>query len=280
KSITQASILQGSTAQGRSTMATRTLLRLAAAVALQIPLAPALLAQAPPPTFSQDVAPILQKNCQTCHRPGEGGPFALLTYADAKLMASSIKRVASQKTMPPWYADPKVGHFANDRSLSEQDIATLVAWANAGAPEGDKKVLSPPINWLEGWGIPKPDVVFQLPKPFNIPATGQIEDQYVIIPTVSTEDKWVQRREARPTNRPMVHHIIAYVREPGSNYFKNQKPGEFFVAPPAKENEKEDTSALPSDFLVGYAPGQPAEILQPGQAKLVKAGSDIVMEVH
>jgi len=260
-------------------MATRTLLRLAAAVALQIPLAPALLAQAPPPTFSQDVAPILQRNCQTCHRPGEGGPFALLTYADAKLMASSIKRVASQKTMPPWYADPKVGHFANDRSLSEQDIATLVAWANAGAPEGDKKVLSPPINWLEGWGIPKPDVVFQLPKPFNIPATGQIEYQYVIIPTGFTEDKWVQMAEARPTNRPMVHHIIAYVREPGSNYFKDQKAGVFFEAPPPKD-DKVDTSALPSDFLVGYAPGQPAEILQPEQGKLIKAGSDIVFEVH
>src|SRR5205085_12472676 len=109
---------------------------------------------------------------------------------------------------------------------------------------------------------------------------GTIDYQYVIIPTDFTEDKWVQMAEARPTNRPMVHHIIAYVREPGSNYFKNQKAGEFFVAPPAKENEKEDTSALPSDFLVGYAPGQPAEILQPGQAKLIKAGSDIVFQLH
>jgi hypothetical protein len=123
-------------------------------------------------------------------------------------------------------------------------------------------------------------VIFQLPKPFDIPASGTIEYQYVIIPTGFTEDKWVQMAEARPTNRPMVHHIIAYVREPGSSYFKDFKPGVFFVAPPAKSDEKADTSALPSDFLVGYAPGQPAEILQPGQAKLVKAGSDIVMEVH
>jgi hypothetical protein len=86
--------------------------------------------------------------------------------------------------------------------------------------------------------------------------------------------------EARPTNRPMVHHIIAYVREPGSSYFKDQKPGVFFEAPPAKAEEKTDTSALPSDFLIGYAPGQPAEVLGPGQAKLIKAGSDIVLEVH
>jgi len=261
-------------------MATRTLQRFVLAFAACAALACGLPAQAPPPTFSKDVALILQKNCQTCHRPGEGGPFSLLTYDDAKLMASSIKRVASQKSMPPWYADPKFGHFANDRSLSDKEIATLVAWANAGAPEGDKKDLPPPINWLEGWGIPKPDVVFQLPRPFNIPASGTIEYQYVIIPTGFTEDKWVQMAEARPTNRPMVHHIIAYVREPGSNYFKNQKPGEFFIAPPAKETEKEDTSALPSDFLIGYAPGQPPEILPEGQAKLVKAGSDLVLEVH
>ena len=259
---------------------TWTMQRLTLILALQITFAACLLAQSAPPTFSKDVAPILQKNCQTCHRTGEGGPFSLITYDDAKLMASSIKRVVSQKIMPPWYADPKFGHFANDRSLSEKEIATLVAWANAEAPEGDKKDLPPPINWLEGWNIPKPDVIFQLPKPFQIPASGTIEYQYVIIPTGFTEDKWVQMAEARPTNRPMVHHIIAYVREPGSSYFKEQKPGEFFVAPPSKEDEKADTSALPSDFLVGYAPGQPAEILQPGQAKLIKAGSDIVMEVH
>jgi hypothetical protein len=250
------------------------------ALAFLFSVAFSVLAQSPPPTFTKDVAPILQKNCQTCHRPGEGGPFPLITYADARLMATSIKRVVSQKTMPPWFADPSYGHFANDRSLPENDIRTLVAWVNAGAPEGDPKDLPPPVDWLEGWGIPKPDVIFQLPRPFQIPASGMVEYQYVIIPTGFTEDKWVQMAEARPTNRPMVHHIIAYIREPGSSYFKDQKPGVFFEAPPSRSDEKADTSALPSDFLVGYAPGQPAEILKPGQAKLVKAGSDIVLEVH
>ena len=107
-----------------------------------------------------------------------------------------------------------------------------------------------------------------------------VEYQYVILPTGFTKDMWVQAAEARPTDRSVVHHIIAFVREPGSNYFKGQKPGVFFEAPPPKQDEKNDTSALPSDFLVGYAPGQPAEILQPGQGKLIKAGSDIVLEVH
>ncbi len=107
-----------------------------------------------------------------------------------------------------------------------------------------------------------------------------VEYKYAIVPTGFTEDKWVQAAEVRPTERSVVHHIIAYVREPGSNYFKDQKPGVFFEAPPAKTDEKADTSALPSDFLVGYAPGQPAEVLPAGEAKLVKAGSDIVFEVH
>jgi hypothetical protein len=238
------------------------------------------LSQSPVPTFSKDVAPVLQKNCQTCHRPGEAAPFPLLTYEQARPWASSMKRVVSQKIMPPWYADPAVGHFSNNRALTAQEISTIVAWANAGAPEGDPKDMPPPKNWEEGWGMPKPDAVFQLPRPFQVPASGMVEYQYVIIPTGFTKDMWVQAAEARPTDRSVVHHIIAYLREPGSNYFKGQKPGVFFEAPPPAQDDKNDTSALASDFLIGYAPGQPAEILPPGQAKLIKAGSDIVLEVH
>jgi hypothetical protein len=232
------------------------------------------------PTFTKDVAPILQKNCQTCHRAGEAAPFPLLTYEEARPWASSIKLVVQQKIMPPWFADPAYGHFSNNRALTAKEISTLVAWANAGAPEGDPKDAPPPANFVEGWGIPKPDKIFELPRAFAVPASGMVEYQYVIFPTGFTEDKWVQMAEARPTERSVVHHIIAYVREPGSNYFKDQKTGVFFEAPPPKSDEKTDRSALPSDFLVGYAPGQPAEILSPGQAKLIKAGSDIVLEVH
>jgi hypothetical protein len=236
--------------------------------------------QSPAPTYTKDVAPILQKHCQTCHRPGEAGPFSMLTYEDTKPWAPMLKRAVQQKVMPPWFADPSYGHFANERSLTPEEIRTLVAWVNAGAQMGDAKDMPPPVHFEEGWGIPKPDVVFQLPKPFSVPDSGMLEYQYVIVPTGFTEDKWVQMMEVRPTDRSVVHHIIAYLREPGSNYFKEQKPGVFFEAPPPKADEKTDTSALPSDFLVGYAPGQPAEILSPGQAKLIKAGTDIVFEVH
>ncbi|HEY2547946.1 MAG TPA: hypothetical protein VGI46_17875, partial [Candidatus Acidoferrum sp.] len=235
----------------------------------------------PPSTFTKDVAPILQKHCQTCHRPGEAAPFSMLTYQDTRPWAGTIKMVVSQKIMPPWYADPKYGHFANERSLSADEIRTLVNWVNSGAQKGADADMPPPVqNFVEGWGIPAPDVIFQLPKPFPVPASGVMDYQYVIVPTGFTEDKWIQALEVRPTDRAVVHHIIAYLREPGSNYFKDQKKGVFFVAPPPKVDEKTDTSALPSDFLVGYAPGQPAEILHTGEGKLIKAGSDIVFEVH
>src|SRR5215475_14275124 len=232
------------------------------------------------PTYTKDVAPILQKHCQSCHRPGEAAPFSMLTYEETRPWAGAMKLAVRVKEMPPWFADPQIGHFSNERSLSQKDIDTIVAWATAGAPKGDPKDMPPPVNFLEGWDIPKPDVTFQLPKAFAVPESGMVDYQYVIVPTGFTEDKWVQAAEVRPTERSVVHHIIAYVREPGSNYFKDQKPGVFFVAPPAKTDEKADTSALPSDFLVGYAPGQPAEILHPGEGKLIKAGSDIVFEVH
>ena len=167
------------------------------------------------PTFSKEVAPVLQKHCQECHRPGEIGPFSLLTYKEARPWAKAIKTAVATKTMPPWHADPKYGKFANDRSLTREEIETLTAWVDGGAPEGDPKQLPPPAQFTEGWGIPKPDVVFELPKPYPIPATGTVEYLHWVVPSGFKTDKWVQFAEARPGDRMRVHHIIAFVREPG-----------------------------------------------------------------
>ena len=231
-------------------------------------------------TFSKDVAPVLQKNCQTCHRPGEAAPFSLLTYEQARPWAKAMKEAVRLKKMPPWFADPHYGKFSNDRSITPKDADVLAAWADAGAPEGDPKDLPPALHFVDGWSIPKPDVVYELPRAYPIPATGTIEYQKVIVPSGFTEDKWVQFAEARPDDRAHVHHMILFIREPESHWLRGvAKPGEFFVAPKVKD-ETVDTSALPSDFLVGYAPGQPAEMLPDGQAKLIKAGSDLVLEIH
>jgi hypothetical protein len=232
------------------------------------------------PTFSKDVAPLLQKHCQECHRPGEIGPFSLLTYKEARPWAAAIRTAVLAKTMPPWHADPKYGHFSNDRSLAKKDIDTIAAWAAAGAPEGNPKDLPPPAKFTDGWGIPKPDVVFQLPAPYQIPATGTIEYLHWVVPSGFKTDKWIQFAEARPGDRSHVHHIIAFVREPGSQWLKDAKPGVPFIPEKPKPDEKVDEAALPSDFLVGYAPGQPPEAFEPGRAKLVRAGSDIILQVH
>ncbi len=236
----------------------------------------ALAIAAPVPTFSKDVAPILQHNCQGCHRPGEAAPMSLLTYQQARPWAKAMKEAVLLKKMPPWPADPKVGHFSNDRSLSDQDRNTLIAWVDGGAPEGNPKDLPKPMAWVEGWNIGQPDRVIEMPKAFDIPASGTIDYQYVIIPLNLTEDRWVEAAEVRPGNRALVHHVIAFIREPGSKWMRDQKPGEVFVP----RNSKGEVTSFSGDILAGYAPGVPPTKLEPGTARLVKAGSDVVFQLH
>src|SRR6476620_9176141 len=137
--------------------------------------APATLPRADVPTYSKYVAPIVQKNCQVCHRPGEAGPFSLLTYADARPRATAIKNTVVARKMPPWFADPHYGTFSNSTSLSASEIDTIVKWVDDGALQGDPRDLPKPAEWVEGWGIGTPDMVFDLPLPFEVPARGVVE---------------------------------------------------------------------------------------------------------
>ena len=219
-------------------------------------------------TFSKDVAPILAKNCQGCHRPGEAAPMSLLTYQEARPWAKAIREAVILKRMPPWDADPHVGNFSNDRSLSQSEIDKVVAWADGGALEGDPKMAPKPARFVDGWNIGTPDLVLEMPVEYQVPASGTIRYEYFDIPTKFTEDKWVQMAEVRPGNRAVVHHVIAFVKEP-------KKPGE---APAAREGRRGREDGR--EFLVGYAPGSVPEVMAPGQAKLIKAGSEIVFQVH
>ena len=126
-----------------------------------------------PVTFKKDVLPVLQRNCQTCHRPGEIGPMPLLTYEGTRPWAKAIKAAVLSKKMPPWFADPQYGHFANDRSLSQADVNTLVTWADTGAIEGDAKDRPAPVQWTEGWNIPKPELVVEMPAEIAVPPRGR-----------------------------------------------------------------------------------------------------------
>jgi hypothetical protein len=213
-------------------------------------------------------------NCQGCHRPGEAAPMPFLTYQQVRPWAKAIKEAVLLKKMPPWFADPHYGKFRNDRTMAQKDIDTLVAWAEQGAPEGDPRMAPKPAQYVDGWNIGKPDLVFEMPNAFEVPASGTVEYQYVILPYKFAEDRWVQMAEVRPGNRAVVHHVIAFVRDPKSNWMRNHQPGEIFV--PDKGGN--DNNA--SDALAGFAPGMPPIVLKPGQGRLVKAGSDIVFQLH
>jgi hypothetical protein len=205
-------------------------------------------------TYSKDVAPILQKNCEGCHRAGEAAPMSLRTYKEVRPYAAAIKEAVLLKKMPPWLADPHYGHFANDRSLSTDDIKTLAAWADSGAKEGDPANLPKPLEFLTGWNIQKPDYTVQMAEDFHIPASGTLDYQYIVVKGNFEKDTWVSEAEVRPGNRAYIHHVIAFVRGPGE-----KGTGE---------------------YLVGYAPGEVPLMLSAGRAKLIKAGSDIVLQVH
>jgi len=240
-------------------------------------------------TFNKDVLSILQKRCQGCHRPGEVAPMSLLTYRDARPWAKAIREAVLTRKMPPWFADPHYGKFSNDRSLTNNEIATLVSWVDGGAREGDPKDAPSPIEWVDGWSIGKPDAVFEMPRDFDVPAAGTVEYQYIVIPSGFTRDTWVQAAEARPGNRQLVHHIIAFVRPPGSEWLKDAKPGVPFVPVEKKaeggkkkeeQKEESDEAAGSPELLIGFAPGLVPMMLRPGQAKMVTAGSDFVFQMH
>jgi hypothetical protein len=241
--------------------------------------APALTAEI---TFNKDVLPILQKNCQSCHRPGEIGPMPLLTYEGTRPWAKAIKAAVLNKKMPPWFADPLYGHFSNDRRLRDQDVRQIVAWVDAGAPEGDARDKPAPVQWASGWNI-RPDEIFQMPDPYMVPATGALNYIYIVLPTGFTKDTWVTAAEIRPSARSVVHHVIAVVRPPGSQWMKDAKPFVPYI-PPLPTGDQ-DPQSKPVDtsyeFLAGYSPGmQPQRFDVDHSAKLIPAGSDIVLQVH
>jgi hypothetical protein len=248
----------------------------------------------PPVTFNKDVLPILQRNCQTCHRPGEVAPMSFLNYKDTRPWAKAIKTAVLTTKMPPWFADARYGHFGNERRLKPGETNALVSWADNGAPEGDAKDAPKPLDWVDGWNIGNPDLVFPMPQAFEVPSSGTIEYQYVVIPGGFLKDTWLKAAEVRPGNRAVVHHVIAFIRPPGSPWMREAKAGVPFVprAPKRDANGAEvadqrsrrgdNDGMLGAEFLVGYAPGlQPQRFdLAGDSAKLVPAGSDIVLQMH
>jgi len=234
-----------------------------------------------PPTFYRDVLPILQDHCQTCHRLGEIGPMPLVTYKQTRFQARKMADRVRAKIMPPWFADPCCGHFSDDPSLSEQQIATLVAWAEANAPEGDPHDAPPGPHFADGWNITPPDLVLTMPQPGAIPAEGDVEYTYEIIPTNFAEDKWVQMSEVRPSSRAHVHHAVVYIRPPDSKWLRGAPVNTPFTASSLKDPElRHQAHETTSDMLLVYAPGSSPDHWPDDMAKFIPANSDLVLQMH
>jgi peroxiredoxin len=211
-------------------------------------------------TYSEHVARILQNRCQGCHRPDQTAPFSLLTYDDAVKHGRMIKEVTTQRRMPPWHADARFGHFANDRHLSADEIDTLTAWVDSGMARGDEKTLPKPMVWPKGWVHGQPDLVLTMPEEFEVPADGVVEYKNWYIDTNFAEDRWVTIAEARPGTPSVVHHIVAYIIREGQ-----RGP----VGP-------DGTIAI----LVGWAPGDLGLVCPPDTAMRVPKGARLRLEMH
>lgn len=215
----------------------------------------------------------------------------LLSYSDARPWAKAIKTAVLSHKMPPWYADPHVGTFSNDPTLKQAEIDALVKWADNGAPEGNPSDAPAPRKFAEGWTIGKPDQVLDIGTDFKVPAKGTVDYTYFVVPTGFTEDKWVKDIEVRPGNSAVVHHVVLYARPKGSKFIADAKPGVPYVPPanqdPGDKRPPQDDKAVLYGInngayeMVGvYVPGGVAYRTQPGQARLIPAGADLIFQMH
>ena len=216
--------------------------------------------EAAAPTFSKDIAPIFAKNCMGCHRPGEIAPMSFMNYKEVRPWAKAIREKVAKREMPPWHADPAHGEWSNDRRLSQKDLDTIVAWVDGGAPEGNPKDLPPTPKFATGWQTGEPDTVFYMPEEFTVPAEGAVPYMYFTVPTNFKEDKYIAAMEARAGDLSVVHHIVIYVRDPKESRGRRQDIG--------------------TGLLGALSPGMTPFIATPGTAKLIKAGSNIIFQMH
>jgi hypothetical protein len=231
-------------------------------------------------TFHKDVLPILQRNCQGCHRPGEVAPMSLLSYSDARPWAKAIKAAVISKKMPPWFANPQYGHFANDRTLADADVSTLAAWVDGGAVEGNIKDAPPPVKFPDGWQI-KPDVIVEMPKPYSIPAKGTVNYKFILVKTNFPQDMWIEAAEMRPGNSKVLHHGKVWVRPPGSHWMEKAVAGEGYEQETQADILGRNQMAEGNDILGKFNPGLGSqEFTVDGAAKFVPKGSDLIFEMH
>jgi peroxiredoxin len=235
-------------------------------------------------TFYRDVLPILQNNCQQCHRPGEVGPFVLTSYRQAVNWASDIKEYTQNRKMPPW--KPVEGPaFQNARKLSDRDIATLAAWVDDGTPEGNAQDASPPRKFVQGWQIGEPDLILTASDDFQVGPSGKDIFRCFVMPTNLPHDKYVTAVEVRPGNPRVVHHALLFVDTSGQARKLEQKEKERVRNADEVDGGPGYSSAMGVGFLPrggmgGWAPGQMARYLPEGSGHFLPRGADVVAQIH
>jgi peroxiredoxin/mono/diheme cytochrome c family protein len=240
--------------------------------------APVSAAKASSVTYAKDIAPILEENCVTCHRTGDVGPFPLDSYEQAKIWSAAIKDYTARRIMPPWKATPGHGDFHDARWLTDAQLERIATWADGGATKGDLKQLPPkPVRHAAGgWALGKPDMVLKAVRPYRLEAEGKDVYRNFTMPMEFTEDTYISAFDFKPSNRAIVHHVIAYIDKTGATCAardnKETEPG--WSVSGGGSGIKDD------DWGDGWAPGMTPRPLAPGIAVKVPKGAKLVLQVH
>ena len=226
-------------------------------------------------TFSKDVAPIVFQHCASCHRPGEIGPFSLLSYRDARQRMTLIVDTTARRVMPPWKAASTPGQYLDDRSLSDEQIRTIRAWADSGGPEGDPHDLPPLPTFADGWQLGTPDVVVTMPEPYTLRPDGPDLFRTFVLPIPTSAMKYVRAIEFRPGKSRGVHHAnIGVDRTRSSRRLDAADPEPGYVGGMVQD------AAYPPGYMLGWTPGQQPRPSPDGMPWRLDAESDLIVQLH
>jgi len=251
-------------------------LRLAGAL-LAVCAVPQAGANANTPTFNRDIAPIIYKNCADCHRPGEAGPFSLLSYSDVHAHARQIVAATQAHIMPPWLPEPGQFHFSGERRLSDDQLALIRQWVAGGAPEGDPASRPAPPHYEPGWQLGKPDLIVTASKPFSVPASGTDVYWNFVLPVPIDRTRWVRAVEIRPGDKRLVHHANILLDRLRTARELESSPGAGFGG---MEFRVESEAFDPDSHLLFWKPGAPPAQPPAGMALRLDPGTDLLLNTH
>lgn len=227
-----------------------------------------------PITYTTHVARILQDRCQSCHRPGQVGPFSLTSYREARRWRREIRTYTRERLMPPWKAAPGIGRFRNDMSLTEREISLISRWVEAGAPEGPAADRPPDPVFPEGWAYGEPDMVFEMPEEYVVAPEGEDDYRHFVIPYELDGPRFIEAVDVQPGNRSTVHHVLAYVDTSG-------KARELDAADPGPGYTRfGGVGFQPASVVGGWAPGNLPVKLRAGTGRRLPPKGDLVIQVH